>query len=69
MAQKNPRRRRTPLRPLPVRIARLHARLFIAVAGRPGGHCDLLPADWRLSTRLLAGWNVGIALYLVLIHS
>ena len=29
----------------------------------------MLPADWRMSTRLLAGWNVGIALYLVLIQS
>jgi uncharacterized membrane protein len=57
-----------PLRPLPVRMARLHARLFIAVLiglaviATP-------PPDWQLSTRLLAGWNVGLALYLVLIHN
>ena len=58
----------SPLRPLPVRVARLHARLFIsAVVGL--AVIALLPGDWWMSTRLLTGWNVGITLYLVLIHS
>jgi len=26
----------------------------------------LLPADWRWSTRLLVGWDIGVAVYLVL---
>ena len=57
-----------PLRPLPVRMARLHARLFIAVLVGLAVIATLAP-DWQLSTRLLAGWNVGLALYLVLIHN
>ena len=56
-----------PLRPLPVRMARLHARLFIAVIVGLAV-IALSPPDWRLPTRLLAGWNVGLVLYLVLIH-
>jgi uncharacterized membrane protein len=68
MAQKNPLPPPTPLRPLPVRMARLHARLFIAVVVGLAV-IVLLPGDWWMSTRLLAGWNVGIALYLVLIQS
>ena len=56
-----------PLRPLPVRMARLHAWLFIAaLVGL--AVIALSPPDWRLPTRLLAGWNVGLVLYLVLVH-
>jgi uncharacterized membrane protein len=57
-----------PPRPLPIRMARLHARLFIAVVVGLAV-VAALPDDWWLSTRLLAGWNVGITLYLVLVHS
>jgi uncharacterized membrane protein len=67
MAQKNTAPP-NPLRPLPVRMARLHARLFIAVLVGLAVIATL-PPDWQLSTRLLAGWNVGLALYLVLIHN
>ncbi len=68
MAQKKAPPPLNPPRPLPVRVARLHARLFSsAVVGLTV--IALLPGDWWLSTRLLTGWNVGIALYLVLIHS
>jgi uncharacterized membrane protein len=68
MAPKKPSPPPTPLRPMPIRIARLHARLLIAaVIGIVV--IVILPSDWRLPTRLLAGWNVGIALYLVMIHS
>ena len=53
---------------MPIRVARLHARLFIgALVGL--AVIALTPNDWRLATRLLVGWNAGIALYLVLIHS
>jgi uncharacterized membrane protein len=27
----------------------------------------LCPSDWRIATRLLAGWDIGIALYLALV--
>jgi uncharacterized membrane protein len=57
-----------PLRPLPIRMARLHARLFIAVLVGLAV-IAILPPDWRLPTRLLTGWNVSLALYLVLMYS
>jgi uncharacterized membrane protein len=68
MAQKKPSPLPAPLHPLPFRMARLHARLFIAtIVGL--AVVVLLPDDWWLATRLLVGWNAGIALYLVLIQS
>jgi uncharacterized membrane protein len=56
-----------PLRrlPRPLRIVRARPRLFtsfligfVVVA--------LCPSDWRIATRLLVGWDVGIGLYLAL---
>jgi len=56
-----------PLRhlPRPLRIVRARPRLFISalvvllvIA--------LCPSDWRMATRVLVGWDVGIGLYLVL---
>src|ERR1700692_2726405 len=51
--------------PLPLRIVRARPRLFssalislMVIA--------LCPSDWRIATRLLVGWDVGIALYLAL---
>lgn len=56
-----------PLPPLPVRVVRLHAKLAIAaVVGIVV--TALLPGDWRLPTRLLVGWDVGVALYLGMTH-
>jgi len=49
-------------------MAKLHARLFIAVVVGLMV-VAVLPRDWWLSTRLLAGWNAGLALYLMLVHS
>jgi uncharacterized membrane protein len=53
----------------PVRIVRNHDRLFAAVAFGivvylllPG---SLFPGNWQLPTRMLVGWNSGIAVYLV----
>jgi uncharacterized membrane protein len=67
MTQNKPSPLLTPRRPLPIRIARLHARLFIAaVVGL--AVIAMLPDDWRLPTRMLVGWDVGIALYLVMMH-
>jgi uncharacterized membrane protein len=47
----------------PVRIVSAHMWLF-AAAAIGGGLAFLLPGEWRLSTRLLIGWNVGVALFL-----
>lgn len=48
-----------------VRIVRARPRLFLAAAlGAVVGFA--LPTDWRLATRLLVGWDAGVAIYLVL---
>jgi uncharacterized membrane protein len=51
--------------PKPIRIIRARPRLFISAAV---GLVVLAacPWDWRLATRLLTGWDVAVALYLVL---
>jgi uncharacterized membrane protein len=51
--------------PLPLRIAKVHSKLLIAAL--VGAIVTLfLPGDWRVPTRLLVGWDVGVALYLIL---
>jgi len=50
---------------MPVRLARLHARLLISVAIGAAVTLALAATDWRLATRLLTGWDVGISFYLV----
>jgi uncharacterized membrane protein len=47
------------------RAVRARPRLFIAAAFGIGAFLTL-PADWRLTTRLLVGWDMAIFLYLVL---
>jgi uncharacterized membrane protein len=57
-----------PLRPLPIRIAKLHGHLIsAAVIGIVVS--TLVPGHWRMATQLLAGWNVGVAIYLILTHA
>ena len=53
--------------PLPVRVAKLHAKLMIAAAVGLAV-IALAPGDFRLPTRLLVAWDVGVALYLSLTH-
>jgi uncharacterized membrane protein len=56
-----------PLRhlPQPLRIVRARPRLFIsALVGIIV--IALCPSDWRIATRLLVGWDIGVALYLAL---
>ncbi len=53
-------------RPLPIRIVILHAKLFGAVI-LAIVVALLTPHEWRDATRLLTGWDVGIATYLILI--
>jgi uncharacterized membrane protein len=58
-----------PSRRLPavVRIVRARPRLFLS--GVLGVLVIVaLPAHWRLATRVLVGWDVGVALYLVLAY-
>lgn len=56
-----------PLSPLPIRVARLHGKLLIAAAaGIAAG--SLLPGEMRLATRVLSGWDIGVALYLGLTY-
>jgi uncharacterized membrane protein len=51
--------------PRPLRIVRARPRLFIsALIGLVV--IALCPSEWRIATRLLAGWDLGIALYLAL---
>jgi uncharacterized membrane protein len=55
------------LKPMPVRFVRLHAKLII---GALVGIAVILTAPFALlTTRLLVGWDIGIALYLVLVHT
>jgi uncharacterized membrane protein len=50
---------------MPIRVLRARPRLFIsAVIGL--AVVAISPADWRIATRLLAGWDVGVGLYLAL---
>jgi uncharacterized membrane protein len=48
------------------RFVRLHSRLLIAVI--VGIVVAALPLSLRMPTRILLGWDLGIALYLALIH-
>ncbi len=51
--------------PRPLRIVRTRPRLFIsALIGLVV--TALCPWDWRIATRLLVSWDVGVALYLAL---
>src|SRR5690349_17362579 len=54
---------------MPARLARLHARLFIAIAGGAVVTLALLKAEMHPATRLLAGWDFGVLFYLALIYS
>jgi|SRR5947209_5514648 len=52
--------------PRPVRIVRARPRLFTsALIGLLV--IALCPSDWRLATRMLMGWDIGLALYLGLL--
>ncbi len=54
--------------PMPIRVVRARPRLFIsALIGVVV--VALCPSDWRIATRLLVGWDLGLTLYLgLLLH-
>jgi uncharacterized membrane protein len=54
-----------PLLQRVARIVRARPRIFIATAAAIAVGV-FLPADWRVATRSLVGWDLGIALYLIL---
>jgi uncharacterized membrane protein len=67
MSEKAPTPSQVARRKLPriVRAVRARPRLFLAaVLGIVIGL--LLPSEWRVTTRLLVGWDVGVGLYLAL---
>ncbi len=51
-----------------VRIARARPRLFLCAALMLV-IIALLPGDWRWATRLLVGWDIGVAVYLVVMFA
>jgi uncharacterized membrane protein len=62
MTDQPPARRRLPM---PIRIVRARPRLFTAAL--IGLVVTVLcPSDWRIETRLLVGWDLGLTLYLTL---
>ena len=53
---------------MPVRLARLHARLLISIAIGMAVTLGLSMTDWTMATRLLVGWDTGVVLYLLLVY-
>ena len=50
-----------------VRVARARPRLLLSTAAGLVA-VAALPAEWRTSTRLLVGWDVGVTLYLLAVY-
>ena len=50
---------------LPIRMLRLHAKLLVAAVDRRSPPVLLMPWDWRVPTRLSAGWDIGVVAYVV----
>jgi len=53
---------------MPVRLARLHAKLLISIAVGLAVTLGLSMTDWLMSTKLLVGWDAGVILYLLLVY-
>lgn len=51
-----------------MRLARLHARLLISIIVGVIVTLAMIPTHSRLPTKLLAGWDIGVGLYLVLVY-
>lgn len=48
-----------------VRLARIHVRLLISAAIGVAVTLASTTTDWRLATRVLTGWDVGVGFYLI----
>jgi uncharacterized membrane protein len=68
MARKKPSPLPALLRPLPIRIARLHAKLAIATVIGIGLSIVLWPFGLHPTVHALIAWDVGVAVYLVLTY-
>ena len=55
--------------PLILRLARLHARLFIAIGAGIAVALALFAIDMHPATQVLIGWDFGVLFYLTLIYS
>jgi len=55
------------LRPLR-RFWHLHFRLIVSAAFGIAVSVALIESPWRVSTRILVGWDIGVVLYLVLVY-
>jgi uncharacterized membrane protein len=53
---------------MPVRLARLHARLLISIVVGAAATLSLTMTDWYMATKLLLGWDMGVLLYLALVY-
>src|SRR5262249_54246769 len=53
---------------MPVRLARLHARLLISIAVGTMVTLGLAMTDWRTATKLLLGWDIGLVVDLALVY-
>jgi uncharacterized membrane protein len=53
---------------MPVRLARLHARLLISIAVGAAVTISLAETDWYMATKALIGWDIGVVMYLLLVY-
>ena len=53
---------------MPIRLVRLHVRLLLSIAIGVAVFFAALLADWRTPTRVLAGWDVGVGVYLAFVY-
>jgi len=61
-------RRKTAEPGMPIRLVRLHLRLLLSIAIGVAVFFAALLADWRTPTRVLAGWDVGVGVYLAFVY-
>jgi uncharacterized membrane protein len=50
------------------RLWHLHARLLLSSGFGATVALTLIALPWRLSTRIIVGWDAGVALYLALVY-
>src|SRR5579864_829123 len=61
-------RKISAVRPMPIRLARLHLRLLISIAVGLLMTLGLSLTEWSMATKLLLGWDIGVVLYLILVY-
>ena len=61
-------RKISAVRPMPIRLARLHLRLLISIAVGLLMTLGLSLTEWSMATKLLLSWDIGVVLYLILVY-